>query len=159
MISPKKESAFDCRAFGGAIKPGLPLSVRGTLIDVQKIRLTHVVAAARTQRATPNIIPTNDFRRCVKRSHCSIAEVRRWAGNAPLGRNHFRRREWQQSVFVNTNYHALVRARLLYWIIGKFLPKANLQNFIRVTRFIERDNRCPPERPCNSVPESYISDV
>lgn len=53
----------------------------GTLIDVQKIRLTHVVAArADTARATPNIIPTNDFHRCVKRSHCSIAEVPECAG-------------------------------------------------------------------------------
>lgn len=52
-----------------------------------------------------NITLTNDFRRCVKRSHCSAAEVGRWAGNAPLGRSHFRCREWR-SVFVNTNYHA-----------------------------------------------------
>lgn len=135
---------FGCRVFGSVIKLGLPLSSASMLIDIQKIRLTRMSSPRRAQRATPNIMPTNDFRRCVKRSHYSTAEVRRWAGNAPLGRNHFRRREWQQSVFVNTNYHALVRARLLYWIIGKFFPKANLQNFIHVFIHDLRDNLCPP---------------
>lgn len=76
---------------------------RVALIDAQKIRLTHLAATSRIPMR--NITLTNDFRRCVKRSHCSAAEVGRWAGNAPLGRSHSRCREWQ-SVFVNTNYHA-----------------------------------------------------
>lgn len=96
---------------------------RAALIDAQKIRLTHSASMARIP--TRNITLTNDFRRCVKRSHCSAAEVRRWAGNTPLGRSHFRCREWQ-SVFVNTNYHARrerAPAFLLYWIIGKLARK------------------------------------
>lgn len=48
---------------------------RVALIDVQKIRLTHLAATSRIPMR--NITLTNDFRRCVKRSHCSAAEVGR----------------------------------------------------------------------------------
>lgn len=48
---------------------------RVALIDAQKIRLTHLAATSRIPMR--NITLTNDFRRCVKRSHCSAAEVGR----------------------------------------------------------------------------------
>lgn len=106
---------------------------RERLIDAQKIRLTHLAGTARIP--TRNITLTNDFRRCVKRSHCSAAEVGRWAGNAPLGRSHFRCREWQ-SVFVNTNYHAPARSRSYYIELSENSSESESAKFSPLHRFI-----------------------
>jgi len=62
-------------------------------------------------------------------------------------------------VFVSTNYHALVRARRYYIELSENSSrKANLQNFIRVTRFtIRRDGPTPRlPRTSNAAREDDI---
>jgi len=60
-------------------------------------------------------------------------------------------------VFVSTNYHALVRARRYYIELSENSSrKANLQNFIRVTRFATAATIRPPHLPPSNAERTTL---